>query len=80
MRRDCFEGHICLLSSTFKQSAKQSAKFAKLSFFYSILLLAQDFPKPELLNLNPVSQPIHGHFKLTHVLVLHCSAFHFFLG
>lgn len=79
-KRDCFEGHICLLSSTFKQSAKQSAKSTKLSCFYSILLLAQDFAKPELLNLNPVSQAIHGHFKLICVLVLHLLASLFFLG
>lgn len=31
-KTDCFEGH-CLLTSTFKQSAKQSAKSAKLVSF-----------------------------------------------
>lgn len=59
---------------------KTVSKVCKTSFFYSILLLAWDFPKPELLNFNTVSQPIHGLLKLTCVLVLHASASPFFLG
>lgn len=64
-----FVKHVCLFSSTFKQSAKP------VSFIQSCCL-AQDFPEPELL----YSKLIHGHLKHTELLVLCALASPFFLG
>lgn len=71
-KTDCFEGYVYLLSSTFKQSAKQ------VSLIVSVL--AGDSPTPEWCDFNSAWQWVRGHLELTGILMLHASTSAFFGG